>query len=356
MTSETWLLISDLHLRPSGPDERNVATALPLFLQEVVSARAGSSEAAAMHLALLGDSFDLDRPSPAPGNCADGAEASLQEVARRFEGVFAEFRSALDQGVWLHFVCGNHDGDLARPAVRGRLSSLLGWAEGAGSRLQVHPWVLYRPGILYAEHGHQHHALNRSPTLLTRERDVDPRPTSPAPLAAFVALREEGTRGLGVAGGVASAMAASWRAERVAGGAPYQKLIDEAATAAGLPERAMRAVHRTSAFSPAGAGIGAATRVIGRRLGRGSHDGYLRGAARRIDRVLGEAGCAPHCYVFGHTHLAALEPIDSTGRFYANTGTWSLHVRGGDTITGFPYVKVTSNAADKHVELRHWQP
>jgi hypothetical protein len=60
--------------------------------------------------------------------------------------------------------------------------------------------------------------------------------------------------------------------------------------------------------------------------------------------------------VFGHTHLAALEPIASTGRFYANTGTWSPHVRGGDMNTGFPYVKVTSNAAGNYVELKQWQP
>jgi len=355
MTPETWLLISDVHLAPSGPDDRNVGTALPLFLRRVVSAQVGSAEAGAIHLVLLGDSFDLDRPSPTPADRADAAETSLQEVARRFERVFAELRSALDHGVWLHFVCGNHDGDLARPPVRGRLSSLLGWAEGTGSRLQVHPWLLHRPGILYAEHGHQHHALNRSPTLLALEGQADPQPTARAPLAAYVALREEGTRGLSVAGGVVAAMRASWRAERVAGGASYQKLLDEAAAAAGLPGPALKAVHRTSAFSPSGAGIGAATRVIGRRLGRGSPDGYLRGAARRIDHVLAEEGCAPHCYVFGHTHLAALEPIDGTDRFYANTGTWSPQVRGGGT-TGFPYVKVTSNAAGKHVELTHWEP
>ena len=356
MTSETWLLISDLHLAPSGPDPRGVATALPLFVEQVVSALAESTAAGAVHLVLLGDSFDLDQALPAPADRADGADTPLQEIARRFEGVFSAFRGALDEGAWLHVVCGNHDGDLARPLVRGRLSSLLDRPEGTGSRLQVHPWVLYRPGLLYAEHGHQHHALNRSPTVLAQRHGAAARPDARSPLAALVALREMEVGGPRVAAGVGEAIRASWQAERVADEAPYQELLEEAAAAAGLPGHVMRAVHRTSAFSPASACIGAAHRMIGRKLGRGSHDDYLRGAVRRIDRVLVDAGCAPACYVFGHTHRAALEPLDSTGRVYANTGTWSPHVRGGETATGFPYVKVTSNANGKNVELKRWQP
>lgn len=98
MTAETWLLVGDLHLAPSAPDERDVATALPSFIRQVVSAQVGSAEAGAIHLALLGDTFDLDPTPPAPAERGASAEVSLQQIACRFDGIFAELRNVLDEG------------------------------------------------------------------------------------------------------------------------------------------------------------------------------------------------------------------------------------------------------------------
>ena len=56
-----------------------------------------------------------------------------------------------------------------RPAVRGRLREhLVGDAPdpAVAARVEVLPWFLHIPGVVYAEHGSQYHDLNAFPTLL----------------------------------------------------------------------------------------------------------------------------------------------------------------------------------------------
>lgn len=75
---------------------------------------------------------------------------------------FAGLRRFLGAGFPIDVVSGNHDVDLVRPAVRTRLRELLGTGggEGDGGGVRFHPWIYYVPGVLYAEHGHQHAALS----------------------------------------------------------------------------------------------------------------------------------------------------------------------------------------------------
>ena len=349
MSDETWILIGDLHLEAEGPDPRGVSSELPSFIRATVGGGGPGT-----HLVLLGDSFEINGTARDPAVRASDAAARLEAVGRRFEEVFASLREFLDADGRLHIVCGNHDSDLMRPLVRERVAVLLDVRDAIDDRLQVHPWVLHRRGLLYAEHGHQHHQLNRTPRLLEAVNGHEARCAPPTALAEYADLRQRGARPLALAGAMTRALREADHSERAAAAPEYLDLIGEAARAADLPAEALQRVHRVSAFRPAGACISSAARVVGRRIGVSANDGYLRQAARRIDSVLAEAGPRPHCYVFGHTHTAALEALGEGGPYYANTGTWSPDVRGGD-VAGFPYVRVWSGSDGHHVELAEWQ-
>jgi hypothetical protein len=57
-------------------------------------------------------------------------------------------------------VPGNHDAGLTLESVRGRLLALLEASGAPRCGVIVQPWILHVPGMLYAEHGNQHHDIN----------------------------------------------------------------------------------------------------------------------------------------------------------------------------------------------------
>ena len=80
-------------------------------------------------------------------------------------------------------VAGNHDLDLVRPAVGQRLRWHLGVA-ASDDRVRIWPWLYVVPGVLYAEHGNQHHDLNRFPRILDPYSRRRPGEMHTPPLAA----------------------------------------------------------------------------------------------------------------------------------------------------------------------------
>jgi hypothetical protein len=64
----------------------------------------------------------------------------------------------------------------------------------------------------------------------------------------------------------------------------------------------------------------------------------------------------PVGYVFGHTHVQSLAEVGPGGAWYANTGTWSRHVRNGDDPRLFPFVVVEDLGSGPAVRLGHWDP
>ena len=339
-----WWFVSDLHLGSGVSDSGGAGRALPQFLEVVLE-----DPRPDRHLVMLGDTADIDGGHPAaPGR--PSAVRQLDEVVERFPDVFDALARCLRAGVTVHVVSGNHDVALDYTAVRDRLRQHLGSPGPAA--LRFHRWLLYEPGLLYAEHGNQHHPLNRFPLMLRPGAgggEVPPR----TPIAAWA------TRGLPkalLAARLLAALRATRVAERGADDASYRELVREEGVAAGLPEEAVQPVHDVSRFRAVPAAAFSVVRLVTRGTRLDDRDGYLRRAAARIDNVLTAAGQQPSYYIFGHTHQAALTPMSRDGAYYANCGTWSGLFDGGDREDGdCPYLVVENDGHARHARLERWR-
>ncbi|CAN7505346.1 hypothetical protein LJR078_003606 [Arthrobacter sp. LjRoot78] len=253
-------------------------------------------------------------------------------------------------------MCGNHDVELARPAVAARLSALLSPLEPA--RVRVHPWFLHVPRVLVAEHGHQHHALHRIPELLrtavngTDELDLPP-------LAAWNAhpSRSRLTR----AGAVARACLASERAERRVRERAYDELLQNESLRLALDEAAVRELARLSRFRTVSALPRTAIRMVLAAAGRSIAGDEAPAAAGRFARTLEVHRSGVAWYISGHTHRALESELEACPTRYVNTGTWCSDVRGRgpdqSDRRAFPYA-VVDVARDGATSggLRYWRP
>lgn len=316
-TVARWWFVGDLHLDPDSPGSASTAVAFRRFVDAVVLARATPTD----HLVLLGDTFELRRARPAP---LRSAETALRAGCLAFPDATGALADCLTAGVAVHLVCGNHDYLLAGPGCRRVLEEQL--AAATARRASIHPWLVHEAGVFYAEHGHQHHDLNRMPRQLLAAQAPPGERLPSTVLETWDLVRGDGT--LSTAHALAGAMRSTAREERGARSETYGRLLGVAA--GDLDRSVARALHDASRFGVLRAGIRTGRRVAGRRLGPADHDRYLRAAAARVDSILDQAG-VPHplCYVFGHTHVAALEALPRRGAWYANTGTWSEQVHHG---------------------------
>lgn len=348
--SSSWWIVSDLHLGGEASEACHVDRLLPDFLAHEVAA----SDSSEQHLVLLGDSFEVNEYVDGDPSQAT-AVRQLDAVAARYEGVFTALRRCAGSGVTVHVVCGNHDASLARPDVWRRLTELVVGVAPTGlsrDRLILHPWFLYVPGLLYAEHGHQHHELNRFPTLLAARKAGAEGDIRRTPLAAWT---HPGAGRLRRARGLAKAMRETGTAERLAAGAEYQALLERAADESGLPVDVARELHDLSQFKPLAVGVNTAHRVVSRRLGTDNRDSYMCSAAGRIHGVLDASGRPVFCYAFGHTHQEALAGVARSRSFYANPGTWCIADREGPDNRKFPFIVVTSREGINRARLGYWR-
>jgi UDP-2,3-diacylglucosamine pyrophosphatase LpxH len=341
-----WWLLSDLHLGVSEEDPRCPGRVLPEFLRREVLA----APAAERHVVFVGDTFEL------AGFAGDESLARLESILARHPETFRALEACAGRGVRLHFVCGNHDVELARPSVAGRLAALLSPAEPG--RVRVYPWFLHVPGVLVAEHGHQHHALHRVPEVLraavngTDELDLPP-------LAAWNAHPWRSR--LARAGAVARACLASERAERRVRELAYEELLLAESLPLALDAVAVRDLARLSRFRTVSALPVAATRMVLAAAGRSIAGDRAPAAAGRFARTLQAHGSAVAWYVSAHTHRALESALEACPTRYVNTGTWSSDVRGHgpdqSDRRAFPYA--TINAAPDGATtggLRYWHP
>jgi UDP-2,3-diacylglucosamine pyrophosphatase LpxH len=339
-----WLL-SDLHLGMTDDDPRSPGKALPVFLRSEVLADSASEQ----HVVFVGDTFEL------AGLAEDESLARLESILAHNLETFWALEECAARGVQLHFVCGNHDVELARPSVAARLSALL--SPGEPSRIRVYPWLLHVPKVLVAEHGHQHHALHRIPELLrtgvngTDELDLPP-------LAAWNAHRQRSL--LSRAGAVALAFLASERAERRIRKLAYDQLLQAESMRLSLDGVAVRDLARLSRFRTVTALPVAVTRVVLAAAGRRITGEGAPAAAGRFARTLQTHGYGVAWYVSAHTHRAIESPLESCTTRYINTGTWSSDVRGHGPDQAdpqaFPYA-VVDVAPDGATSggLRYWR-
>jgi UDP-2,3-diacylglucosamine pyrophosphatase LpxH len=341
-----WWLLSDVHLGMSHDDPRCPGTALSDFLRREVLAASGPQQ----HVAFVGDTFEL------VGFAEDESLARLEAILARHPDAVCALEACAARGVQLHFVCGNHDVELARPSVAARLSALLSPVEPA--RVRVYPWFLHVPGVLVAEHGHQHHALHRMPEVL-RAADNGTDGLDLPPLAAWNA--DPSRSRLSRAGAVVRACLASERAERRVRTLAYEQLLQAESLRVALEWGAVRDLARLSRFRTLSALPVAATRMVLTAAGRRAAGERTPAAAGRFARTLESHGAGVAWYVSGHTHRALESALEACPTRYVNTGTWSSDVRGhgpdqSDRRT-FPYAMIDV-AFDGTTSggLRYWRP
>ena len=341
-----WWLLSDVHLGVSDDDPRRPSRVLPEFLHREVLAAPGVQQ----HVAFVGDTFEL------VGLAEDESLARLESILARHSEVFQTLEACAARGVQLHFVCGNHDVELARPSVAARLSALLSPVEPM--RVRVHPWFLHVPGVLVAEHGHQHHALHRIPEVLRTAVNGTDELDRP-PLAAWHAHPSRPR--LGRIAALARACLASERAERRVRALAYEHLLQTESLRLALDVAAVRDLARQSRFRTVSALPIAATRMALAAAGRSITAQEAPASAALFARTLEAYGSGVAWYVSGHTHRALESALEACSTRYINTGTWSSDVRGlgpdQSDRRAFPYamVGVASDGATRG-GLRYWHP
>jgi UDP-2,3-diacylglucosamine pyrophosphatase LpxH len=340
-----WLFLSDLHLGVTDDDARYPGKVLSAFLRREVLSAPGPLP----HVAFVGDTFEL------VGCRGDGSVARLDAIRARHPGTFEALEVCAARGVQLHFVCGNHDVELARPAVAARLTALLSPAEPA--RVQVHPWFLHVPRVLVAEHGHQHHALHRIPEVLRAAVSGTDGLDLP-PLAAWTA--DPSRSRLRRAGAVAQACLGSERAERRVREPAYSNLLQAESSRLGLDGAAVLDLARLSRFRTVSALPAAAARMALAAAGRSAADGKAPAAAAKVAHTLEAHGSGVAWYISGHTHRAVDSALKASSTRYLNTGTWCSDVRGRGPDQSdrhaFPYAVVdVAREGATSGGLRYWR-
>jgi UDP-2,3-diacylglucosamine pyrophosphatase LpxH len=351
MDTSEWYVVSDLHLNgEQGP--RDVDAALPRFLDTVV----GASRSGPRSLVLLGDTFDLQGPVR---QSTAGVAERLTCLADSHAGILDALAACVRSGVGLHVVGGNHDIELTRPASAALFTTLLGLEDGHPG-IRFSPWVVHEPGIFYAEHGNQHHELNRMPTVLSVREHGGHEELPVTPLGAvsrgYPWCSAEGAALVRVARSLRSTR----RRERMARTPWYQGLLDHEAAGLGMSSRALADLAAMSRFGAGRALAATARRIVGRRVGFERPGTYLAPRAAAIHRILTREGLPAAAYVFGHNHRAErLDLPDAPDAAYLNAGTWSAEVRGSgpDRVDQqlFPFVRIAASPDGVDARLLFWR-
>jgi UDP-2,3-diacylglucosamine pyrophosphatase LpxH len=346
VSGSALVIVSDLHLG-AGPSAEAWGAG---FSDEFADDRAFSdflhwlSRRPPCRLVFLGDALDFLRV-PVTGTrtglfARSDTEAvgQLDRIAAAHPTVVEALSAALAAGVQVDFVSGNHDAELIRSPVQERLCALL------GAQVRFHPWVLYIPGLLYAEHGHHHHDIN------TFVRPLDPYANKDGRLERPPAARIGDLRRFSASPtrfwrdamtGLRGRPASGRRTEYLA------RLVPAHADEIGLPESVLAELHHMASFSLFDVG----RRLAGTRLRRGERPGYLPTAAAAVHDLMARNQLAVPFYAFGHTHRAMRLPLGAHA-CYLNSGTWSTS--WGGTQTCGTWIEITVGEVTASARLFHW--
>jgi len=328
------VLVSDLHLgggpeaAAAGPGFADPFDQDDAFVQFLGYLRR-REEGRPYRLVLLGDTLDFLRvpvTGPRTGLYArDDAEAvgQLDRIHAAHRSVFGGLAGTLASGVPVDVVVGNHDVELARPAVRDRLRALLGDDHGCPpeglTSLRFHPWGYHVPGVLYAEHGNHYHDIN------TFDRPLHPfrraRLLERPPAARLGGLRRLGS-GPAARPWIRDALADLLPRRRVDSTArsAYRARLPAYADELGLAGDVVTRLHELGGTSV----LRIMRRLLRTRLAGGpAFAEQLPQVAALVHEALSSSGQAAPCYVFGHAHVAQHLRLAGTGACYLNTGTWS---------------------------------
>ena len=371
MTDEEIFIVSDLHLGDGEGEaaDRIVGDRARHFASFVRWLAENVGPATPRRLVLLGDTLDL--PTHASGSGVDGirrwegaAAAALERIADAHPAPFDALSAFAVSGARLELLAGNHDVALQLPPVRQVLLDRLGGDRGA---VGWHPWSLHLRGLLWAEHGSQHHDLHAIPEWLSPPASRSTWGLPPG--RAIEALSVAAARGRGPSRQVAAAsvavatdvIASAFARPALARRRRAYRARELPSIAGGtdLPESVLAEIDRLSETD----GWSIASRLLRRRLDAGdsSPASFIGPAARRIHAILEGADRSVRIYAFGHTHTPAVLPIGSSapGVSYANAGAWAgIRPAAVSRQVGpdrYPFLRIGSSPPGQPtVELRLW--
>ena len=179
------LVVSDLHLgeelMPGISDDRRRAvemaeTAFLEFMRHHQRFRVGGRP---WRLVINGDLFDFmsiqvglsegiavrtpDERRLGAGRRPDAAVARMRILGNRYRAVLTQMMRFAGAGHTIDIVAGNHDLEIAWPAVWAEFERSLRIASPAGvdadaalQRFTLRRWYIYEPGVVWIEHGHQY--------------------------------------------------------------------------------------------------------------------------------------------------------------------------------------------------------
>jgi len=319
-------VLSDVHLGQGGSaDLFGEDDALVAMLEQ------HAADPSVRRIVLLGDTVELVDEQPSRRRGSDGSDAAVERMSavwRAHPDVLQGLRATLRAGKFVTVVRGNHDAELARPAVQAALAQTLGAPD---SHLEVVvPWLWHVPGLLLAEHGHQHHDINAFDHILTPFTDAAHDHVQ-EPFGATLGRLHHGGRSPALLAATAT-VAAGQEALRMV--SPHRTrsrmlyrrdVLPSYALDIALPPATVDAIDRLTEVQP----HRVVRRLVRQLLPPESHGGYLPQAAGQVAHLLQDH--APRFLVFGHTHAADARPL-TEGTTYLNTGTWcSRGPRPGDS-------------------------
>ncbi len=330
------LVVGDLHMA-AGPLD-------PFRNDELFVDFLGRQAQSDTRLVVLGDLFDFVL-TPPPGQRlparADPTEAGaldrLERIAAAHPAVIEALGHFAYAGGGIDLVAGNHDIELVRPAVQARVRALLG--EPTEEQLRFRPWFVHLPGLMYAEHGQQHHHLSAFATLLDPYRaaaEID------LPLGSQLAV---GTWPQ-IAGAAARFAARGLPRGRRRLRRYRAEVLGQEAARLGVDHDTLTALD---GISPRAAGA----MLRPARYRKPTFTQWR--AAKRIHRLLEARSLEVPFYVLGHSHVAENRPLIARHEVprYLNAGTWSS-LRPGDAKGNCFYIEVIAGARNPVGELRRW--
>ena len=335
------VVLSDLHLGATAGTATD--DAFVSFLEWL--AERACPDAGPLRLILLGDLLDLLH---APAGVHDPL-AALDAVAARHRSALAGLGAAAARGIVVDLIPGNHDSELVDPDLQERLRALVAHAADTSAALlrptfRVRPWFLLVPGLLYAEHGSQYHALNAVGDPLAPCGRWSPRLPPGAVLDLF-GPATHGGRARALPRLVPAALRALARRGRT--DAATVASLHACAQEVGLTSDAVADLRGLAEDSSVALLRNACAAV----LGRGGHvESRQQQAAVAVHKILAHEGQPVPVYVFGHTHRVAHCALHTDGArlLWFNGGAW--------TDGSYGFVEVDGRADGVVVRLCRWDP
>jgi len=335
------IVVSDLHLGATAGTATD--DAFVSFLEWL--AERARPDAGPLRLILLGDLLDLLHP-PAGAN---DPLAALDAVATRHRSALAALGAAAARGIVVDLIPGNHDSELVDPDLQERLCALVAHAADTSAALlrptfRVRPWFLLVPGLLYAEHGSQYHALNAVGDPLAPCGRWSPR-LPPGAVLDLVGRATHGGRARALPHLVPAALRALARRGRT--DAATVASLQACAQEVGLTSGAVADLRGLAEDSSVALLRNACAAVLGRA---GHVESRQQQAALAVHKILMREGQAVPVYVFGHTHRVAHRALDADGArlFWFNVGAW--------TDRSYGFVEIDGRADGVVARLCHWDP